>query len=198
MPSIRHFTWPLSIWKRHLIVYPDVLSGGLFTSQALMSGWRSSYRACMKMPEAKCMLVTTWVMSSVWKWVFIKVPAWAPYCSSWFWKPSPRSFVQDVPGKTCMQMTWSSSLKLLEELQEKLIPEDQRGTKGTSGQHWRNRCPDIWAGARCASEVWQIPLWRVSQGHLHKFHFLWWLFQLDPQEMQWHPWPFEVWCQLQV
>ena len=67
------------------------------------------------------MLVTTWVKSSVYKWVFIKVPAWAPYCSSWFWKPSPRSFIQDVPGKTCMQMTWSLSLKLLKELQEKLI-----------------------------------------------------------------------------
>ena len=27
--------------------------------------------------------------------------------SSQFWKPSPRSFVHDVPGKTYMQMTWS-------------------------------------------------------------------------------------------
>ena len=27
-----------------------------------------------------------------------------------FWKPSAKSFVQDVPGKTCMQMTWSSYL----------------------------------------------------------------------------------------
>ena len=33
----------------------------------------------------------------------------SPYCSSsQFWKP--KSFLQDVPGKTCMQMTWWSSL----------------------------------------------------------------------------------------
>ena len=39
-----------------------------------------------------------------------------------FWKPSPKGVVQDVPGKTCMQMSWSSSLnRLLEEMQDKLI-----------------------------------------------------------------------------
>ena len=34
----------------------------------------------------------------------------SPYCSSHLWKSSHKSFVQDAPGKTCMQMTWSSSL----------------------------------------------------------------------------------------
>ena len=108
--TIRHCTWPLSIWKRHSMVYPDMSSGGLFASSALMSGWCSSYRACMKTPEAVCVLVATWVKSSAWQWALTKALAWAPYCSSQFWKPSPRSFEQDVPGKTCMQMTWSSSL----------------------------------------------------------------------------------------
>ena len=56
--------------------------------------------------------LATWVKSSVWKWAFTKALAWASYCSSWFWKRSFKSFIQNVPGKTCMQMTWSSSLNL--------------------------------------------------------------------------------------
>ena len=31
--------------------------------------------------------------------------------------------------------------------------EDQHGRKETSCQHGQNQCPDIWAGARCVSEV---------------------------------------------
>ena len=122
MQSTRHCTWPLSIWKRHSIVYPDVSSGGLFANSALGSGWCGSYRACMK--EAQYVLVATWMKGSVWKCAFTKALAWAPYCSSWFWKPSPKSFVQDVPGKTCMQMTWSSWL-----------------------YHWRN-CDRSWFSGR--------------------------------------------------
>ena len=105
----RHCTWPLSIWKMHYIMYPDVLYGGLFASSA-WSGWCGSYRTCMKMPEAECVLVATWVKSSLWKRAFISALVWSPYYSSWFWKPSPKSFKQDVHGKTCMRMTWSSSL----------------------------------------------------------------------------------------
>ena len=168
----------------------------------------------MKTPEAECVLLATWMKSSVWKC------AWAPYCSSWFWKPSPRSFAQAVPGKTCMQQTWSSSLKSLDELQQKLIPgkpacneRDFGSTRakprswylgrglmcfGSSGQHGQNQGPDIWAGAWCASGVWQRPPWRMSQRRRYKFHLLYWLFQLDLQEMQRHLWPSEVWCQLHV
>ena len=36
-----------------------------------------------------------------------------PTVSSQAWKPSPRSFIQDFPGKTCMKMTWTG----LHELQ---------------------------------------------------------------------------------
>ena len=175
LPSTRHCTWILLIWKRHSIVYTDVSSGLIFTSLALRSGWCSSYRACLKMPEADCVLVATWVKSSVWKWVFTKALAWAPYCSSWFWKPSAKSFEQDVPGKTLVIITES-----LEELQKKLIP--WKTIMERKGQHGQNQGPDIWAGAWCASEVWQRPLCHMSQGRQHKLHFLWWLFQLGPQK----------------
>ena len=50
-----------------------------------------------KMPGAECMLVAIWVKGSVLKCL-------------WFWKPSPKSFVQDLPEKTCVQMTCLSSL----------------------------------------------------------------------------------------
>ena len=37
--------------------------------------------------------------------------------------------------------------------------KDQHGRKGTSGQHKQNQGPDIWAVARCASEVWLSLEW---------------------------------------
>ena len=70
------------------------------------------------------------------------------------------SNVQGVPGKTCMQMTWSSSLN-----------------------RWRNYNRS-WSSGR--------PLWK-ERDIGSTFHFLWLLFQLDPQEMQ-----SEVWCQNQA
>ena len=91
------------------------------------------------MPEAERMLVATWVKSSVWKWVFTKVLARAPSCSSWFWEPSPKSFIQDVPGKTCMQMTWSSSLNHWRNWKRSWSPlEDQHRREGTLGQPGQN------------------------------------------------------------
>ena len=42
-------------------MYPDILVGGFIASSALRSGRCGSYRACMKMPEAECVLVSTWV-----------------------------------------------------------------------------------------------------------------------------------------
>ena len=65
MPAPRRCTWPMSIWKRHLIMHPDGSSGGLFANLMLRSTWCSSYRACMKMPEAECVLDATRVKSSV-------------------------------------------------------------------------------------------------------------------------------------
>ena len=89
-------------------------------------------------------------------------------------------------------MTWSSSLNHWRNCTRSW------SSGRTSGQHGQNQGPDIWAEAWCASEAWKRPLWRMSQWRWHKFYFLWWLFQLNPQEMQWHPWPSEAWCQLQV
>ena len=49
---------------------------------------------------------------------------------------------------------------------------------------------------------WKLILWKTNiEGKGLRFiigNFLWCLFQFDPQVMQWHPWPSEVWCQLQV
>ena len=127
------------------------------------------------------MLVATWVNSSVWKWTFTKALVWAFYSSSRSWKCSPKSCVQDVPGRVCMQMTWSSSLKHWRNY-NRSWSSDPHGRKTTSGQHGKNQGPDIWTGARCISEAWQKPLWCASQRRLHKFHFMWWLLSLDPQE----------------
>ena len=148
--------------------------------------------------RSRVRVVCNLVKSSVWKWAFTKALAWTPYYSSQFQKPFPKSFVQDVPGKTCIiwpgHHHWIAGGIIIEA--DPL--EGQHGRKGTSGQHGQNQGPDIWTGSWCASEVWQRPLWHVSQWRWHKSRFLCWLFQLDPQEMQWHPWPSEVWCQLQV
>ena len=57
----------------------------LGSSEVLRSGWCGSYRACMKTRSR------------------VRV-GWASYCSSLFWKPSGKSFVQDVPGTPCMQL----------------------------------------------------------------------------------------------
>ena len=57
-------------------MYPDVSSGGLFSSLVLRSGWCSWYRGCMKMLEANCVLSTAWVKNLFWKWVFTKALAW--------------------------------------------------------------------------------------------------------------------------
>ena len=71
---------------------------------------QSNDSMCRNARSRVCVAVAIWVKTSMWKWEFTKVPAWALYCSSRFWKPFPKSFVQDVPGKACMQMTWSASL----------------------------------------------------------------------------------------
>ena len=145
-------------------------------------------QSIMKMTEAEC---GTSVMSSVWKWVFTKALAWAPYCSFRFWKPSPESFALDVFVKICMQMTWSSSLN-----------------------PWRN-CKIIWSSGRLTwkerdfRSTWPKPRsWYLGQ---HSMCFrsptktpvlcvsmVWWLFQLVPQAMQWYLWLSEDWSQLQV
>ena len=108
IPSAGHCTWPSLIWKRHSIVYPDMLSVGLSESLALRSGWCRSNRACMKMPEAQCVLVAS-------KKLCVKVavhqgPWLSPILFITVLGAQPKSFVQGMHGYTCMQMTWSSSV----------------------------------------------------------------------------------------
>ena len=111
---------PLSIWKRHLIVYPYMICGGLFASAALMSGWYASYRACMKMPESECVFVAIWVNNSVWKWGFTEALARAPTHHD-FRSPSPRVSYRMSLWKPVCRWTIIIS-ESLEELQEKMIP----------------------------------------------------------------------------
>ena len=90
--------------ERHSTMYPDVISDGLFTDLVLRCGWYASYRTCMIFQRQNA----CWLQreNSVWMWVFTKDIAWGPYYSLRLWKPSPKNFVHDVPGKTCKQMAW--------------------------------------------------------------------------------------------
>ena len=170
---------------RHLIVYPQ-LCHLVASSQARhwgVAGVTHKEPVGKWQKQSACLLQPEWRV----KWVFTKALAWALYYKVWFWKPSPNSFLQGVPGKTFMQMTRSSSLNRWGNYTQHGLSGRSTWQEGTFGQHGQIRGPDIWAGARCASEVQQRPLCHhVSQGRPHKLHFLWWLFQLGPQEMQWH------------
>ena len=104
-----------------------------------MSGWYDSCRAWMKTPEAECVWVVTCVECSVWKWAFTKVLAWAPYCSSWFWKPFPRSFVQNVPRKPVCRLPGHHHWIATGITTAADPVEDQQGRKGTSSQHGQSQ-----------------------------------------------------------
>ena len=177
MPSIRHCTWLLLIWKRH--------------------SYKGSHRACMKTSEAEYVLVATCAKGSVWKWVFplLFEPLVFHHGSG---NPLPEVSNRMSLGKHACR--WPGHHHWIAGgITPKADPlEDRHGRKGISGQREQNQGPDIWAVARHASEVWQGPMLHVSQGRRHKRHFLWWLFLLDPQEMPWHPRQSKVWCQLQV
>ena len=186
MPSTRHCTWPLSIWKRHLI-YPDMSSGGLFASSALRNGCCSSYRACMIMPEAECVLVATRMNNSLPKWLFTKALPSAPPVHHGSESPSPKNFVQDIPGKICMQMTWPSLLTRWRNYKRSWSSGRPTWKEMHFGSTWAN--PWSWYLSRSSMCFRSLAktLWHVCQRHrhkLHKLHFLLWLFQLGPQEMQ--------------
>ena len=66
-------------------------------------------RACIIMLDAECVFVASWTKSSAWKWVFtdfrlVPDPHTVHYGSGSF----SQEFVQNVHGKTCMQITWLS------------------------------------------------------------------------------------------
>ena len=85
MPSTRCCTWPLPIWKSIRSCTQTCNLGSSQTQHWGVTG--AAHTEHVLKPEAKCVLVATWAKNSVWKWVFTKDLAWAPYCSSRFWKP---------------------------------------------------------------------------------------------------------------
>ena len=172
MPSTIYCTWSLSICIRLSTVYPEVSSGRFFASSMLRSGWCNSCRTFMITWEADCLLVAIWLTSSVWKWMFTKALAWAPDCSSWFWKPPPKSFVHGVRGNTCKHMTRLSSLNRWKNCKRSRCSARPTWMERDFGSSWAK--PRSWYLGRWSMWFCSLakPLWRVSQGHQHKFRFL--------------------------
>ena len=97
-----------------------------------------------------------------------------------------RSFAYDVPWKTSMQMTWSLSLKRWRNNNRSWSSGRPTWKERDFGSTWAK--PRSWylgRGSVCFRSLAKTPVVRVSKRR-HKFHFLWWFFQSDPQEMQWH------------
>ena len=71
-PWTKHCTWPLSIsiWK--WICVPRRVIWCALRKLGIQHWLCGSYRACMNIPEADCVLVVTWPKCSVWKWMFTK------------------------------------------------------------------------------------------------------------------------------
>ena len=203
MSSTRHCTWPLLIQRRNSVVYSDVSSCTPLTSLWLIlnSGWSGSYRECMKILVAKFVLVVTWLKSSVWKWVSTKSLAWAHYYSWWFWKPSAKSLIEDVPWETYLQVTWSSSLNRLGNYKRRWSSGRLSWKERDFGSTWaKPRSWYMYRGSMCFRSLASEVLSSVSQQHWNKLHFLWWLFQGGSQEMQWnlYLWPCEASSQLRM
>ena len=88
--------------------------------------------------------------------------------------------------------------ELLEKLQQKLILwKTTMEGKRLQVNMGRTKVLIPGPGLNVLQKSGKTPVACVSRASA-QFCFLWWLFQLDPQEMQWHPWLSEVWCQLQV
>ena len=89
-------------------------------------------------------------------------------------------------------------IESLEELQQKLIlwktNMERKRLRVNMGK------PKSWYLGRdtmCFRSLAKSPVACVTRASAH-IAFSAVSFQLDPQEMQWHTWPPEVWCQLQV
>ena len=75
----------------------------------------------------------------------------------------------------------------LEEFQEKVIIWKTKWKERDFGSTWAK--PRSWylgQGWMCFRSLRKTPVACVLRRR-HKFHFLWWSFQLDPQELQWYP-----------
>ena len=94
-PWTRHCAWLLKIWKGHSIVYPYLLSGGLYTSLALKVVAMPHAEHGRKCQKQRACLVAIWVENSIWKPRLF---------------PEPLTVHKNPSLKRCMQMTWSSYL----------------------------------------------------------------------------------------
>ena len=170
MSSTKHCTWPLLSWKKHSVIYLDVSSRGLFANLASRSSWCGSHRTHIKMPEAEWVLVATWEMSSVWKWVFTKLRSPAKISVPWVSHPeeeitsraagAPCSPVQAKPGPqpyliciACNAMTklWSTGY----------VVSPPR-TKSTSKISWRKCSLMIWQRYSAPTDSDSMGMWNVA------------------------------------
>ena len=149
------------------------------------------------MPEAVCVLVAAWVKSSGWTWVFAKAE---PLLFITVLDTLSHEFRRGWPEKTCMQMNWLSSLDRWSKCKRSWSYGRLTWKERDFGPTWaKQRSWYLNRSSMCfRSLASEARLHRVSKGRCHKLRFLWWLFQLGPQEMQWYLWPFEAWSQLQV
>ena len=93
-------------------------------------------------------------LSSVRKLAFTKANAWVPWCSSWFWKPSPRVLYMislRIPAyRKPGHHLWISGITARKA---DSLEEYEHGRHETSGQHGQNHGPDICPRTRCSSAV---------------------------------------------
>ena len=187
------------VWKKHSIMSPDALADGLFTSSALRSGWCAWYRACIKMPDAKFVVVTTWVKSSVWKLEFNKALVRAPYCSPWFWNPPRVSQRIPLRKPVCRWLVISS--ESLDELQDELIlwkfsmeGKALRVNMGkTNGRIWRRHSTPINSDGMAMLNVVMVG-WRKSRNSI-SYEVVATVALRKPGQ-KWYTWP--ALCQAQL
>ena len=88
-------------------------------------------------------------LSSVRKLAFTKANAWVPWCSSWFWKPSPRVLYRmslRIPAyRKPGNHFWISGITARKA---DYLEEHEHGRQETSDQHGQNHGPDNWTRTR--------------------------------------------------
>ena len=131
------------------IIYPDMLSGGLYVSLVLGSGWYASYRACVKLPDGECMLVVISLKSSLWKWEFTKALALPLTIHHVSESPLPRVSHRMSMGKPVCRWPglhlWITGWTAREADLLKIYYR----RKWNLDQHEQNQGPDIWARTLC-------------------------------------------------
>ena len=159
MPSTRNCTQPLLIWKRHSILYPDSQTCHLVGS---LQVWRWGEAGMAHTKHVwKCRKLSACCLQPEWRVqresgcspsLLPKPPA--VHYSSRSPIPVPYSSIHDVPGKACVQMAWLSSLNSKRNCKRSWSSGRPIPKERDFGSTWAKPRSWIWAGARCASEVW--------------------------------------------